>query len=44
MNRVRVREMVRKEFIQLLREKKNLPLIIVAPFLQLIVFGYVVSN
>jgi ABC-2 type transport system permease protein len=44
MSRVRIRELIRKEFIQLLREKKNLPLIIIAPFLQLIVFGYVVST
>lgn len=41
---VRIRELVRKEFIQLLREKKNLPLLLVAPFLQLIVFGYVVTT
>lgn len=44
MFRLRIREMVRKEFIQLFREKKNLPLLIVAPFLQLIVFGYVVTT
>ncbi|HJX34420.1 MAG TPA: ABC transporter permease [Desulfatiglandales bacterium] len=44
MNRVRIRELVRKEFIQLLRERKNLPLLIVAPVLQLIIFGYVVST
>jgi ABC-2 type transport system permease protein len=44
MLRVRIRELVRKEFIQLFREKKNLPLLIVAPFLQLIVFGYVVTT
>ncbi|MFC1866606.1 ABC transporter permease [Thermodesulfobacteriota bacterium] len=44
MNLLRVRELVRKEFIQLFREKKNLPLLIVAPFLQLIVFGYVVTT
>jgi len=44
MFRLRIRELVRKEFIQLFREKKNLPLLIVAPFLQLIVFGYVVTT
>jgi ABC-2 type transport system permease protein len=44
MNRIRVRELIRKEFIQLFREKKNLPMLIVAPFLQLIIFGYVVST
>ncbi|HJX34920.1 MAG TPA: ABC transporter permease [Desulfatiglandales bacterium] len=44
MNRVRVRELIRKEFIQLLREKRNLPLIIIAPFMMLMVFGYVVST
>jgi len=41
---IRIRELVRKEFIQLIREKNNLPLLIVAPFIQLIVFGYVVTT
>ena len=40
MSWLRIRELVRKEFIQLFREKKNLPLLFVAPFIQLIVFGY----
>lgn len=44
MNRIRVRELIRKEFIQLFREKKNRPMIIIAPILQLIIFGYVVST
>lgn len=44
MNWLRVREVVRKEFIQLFRDKKNRPILIVAPFLQLLVFGYVVST
>jgi ABC-2 type transport system permease protein len=44
MNSTRIRELVRKEFIQLIREKRNLPLIIIAPFMMLIVFGYVVST
>jgi ABC-2 type transport system permease protein len=44
MNRIRVRELVRKEFIQLFREKKNRPMLIIAPILQLIIFGYVVST
>jgi ABC-2 type transport system permease protein len=43
-NRLRVRELVRKEFIQLFREKKNLPLLLVAPFLMIIIFGYVVTT
>lgn len=43
MNWLRVRELIRKEFIQLFRDKKNRPLLIVAPFIQLLVFGYVVS-
>ncbi|MFC1821530.1 ABC transporter permease [Thermodesulfobacteriota bacterium] len=41
---LRVRELVRKEFIQLFRDKKNRPLLIVAPFMQLLLFGYVVST
>jgi ABC-2 type transport system permease protein len=44
MNRIRIRELIRKEFIQLLREKRNLPMIIVSPFMMLIIFGYVVST
>jgi ABC-2 type transport system permease protein len=44
MNFLRVRELVRKEFIQLFRDRKNLRLLIVSPLLQLIVFGYVVST
>lgn len=44
MNWIRIRELVRKEFIQLFRDKKNRPLLIIAPFIQLIVFGYVVST
>jgi len=41
---LRVREMVRKEFIQLFRDKKNRPLLIIAPLIQLILFGYVVTT
>jgi ABC-2 type transport system permease protein len=43
-NWIRVRELIRKEFIQLFREKKNRPMIVIAPILQLIIFGYVVST
>ena len=41
---LRIRELVRKEFIQLFRDRKNRPLLIVAPLVQLVVFGYVVST
>jgi ABC-2 type transport system permease protein len=44
MNRVRIREIVRKEFIQLFRDRKNRPLLVVMPFIQLLIFGYVVST
>ncbi len=44
MDFLRIRELVRKEFIQLMREKKNLPLLLIAPIIQLIIFGYVVST
>lgn len=44
MNFLRIRELVRKEFIQLFRDKKNRPLLFLAPFIQLLVFGYVVST
>ena len=41
---LRIREMVRKEFIQLFRDKKNRPLLIIAPLVQLLIFGYVVTT
>ncbi|MBN1663723.1 MAG: ABC transporter permease [Deltaproteobacteria bacterium] len=43
MNRLRIRELVRKEFIQLFRDKRNWPILIAAPIIQLLVFGYVVN-
>ena len=44
MHRLPIRELVRKEFIQLFRDKKNRPLLFIAPLIQLIVFGYVVTT
>jgi ABC-2 type transport system permease protein len=44
MNRIRIREIVRKEFIQLFRDKKNRPILVIMPFVQLLIFGYVVST
>ena len=44
MSWLRIRELVRKEFIQLFRDKKNRPLLVVAPLVQLIIFGYVVTT
>lgn len=41
---LRVRELVRKEFIQLFRDRKNRQLLITAPLIQLILFGYVVTT
>jgi ABC-2 type transport system permease protein len=41
---LRIRELVRKEFIQLFRDKKNRPLLVISPLIQLIVFGYVVTT
>jgi len=35
--------MVRKEFIQLFRDRRNRPILIMAPLIQLLVFGYVVN-
>jgi ABC-2 type transport system permease protein len=43
MSWLRIREMVRKEFIQLFRDKKNRVVLIAAPLIQLLVFGYVVN-
>jgi len=44
MSWLRVRELVRKEFIQLFRDRKNRPLLVIAPLVQLVVFGYVVTT
>ena len=44
MNWVRIRELVRKEFIQLFRDRRVRPLLVISPLVQLIVFGYVVST
>lgn len=43
MSGLRIRELVRKEFLQLFRDKRNRVLLFVAPLLQLLVFGYVVN-
>jgi ABC-2 type transport system permease protein len=43
MSWLRVREMVRKEFIQLFRDPKNRVVLVMAPLIQLLVFGYVVN-
>jgi ABC-2 type transport system permease protein len=40
---MRIRELVRKEFIQLLREPRMRALLFVPPLLQLIIFGYAVT-
>lgn len=42
-DRIRIRELVRKEFIQLFRDKKIRPILIVAPLIQILIFGYVVN-
>ena len=43
MNFLRIRELVRKEFIQLFRDKRNRPILIMAPLIQILIFGYVVN-
>jgi ABC-2 type transport system permease protein len=40
---MRIRELVRKEFIQLFRDRPNRRILIIAPFVQLLIFGYVVN-
>ena len=40
---LRIRELIRKEFIQLFRDKRNRPILIISPIIQLLVFGYVVN-
>jgi ABC-2 type transport system permease protein len=43
MSWLRIREMVRKEFIQLFRDKRSRPILVLTPLIQLLVFGYVVN-
>jgi len=43
MSWIRIRELVRKEFIQLLRDPRIRLILFVAPFIQMLVFGYVVN-
>lgn len=43
MSWLRIRELVRKEFIQFFRDKRNRALLFVAPLIQILVFGYVVN-
>lgn len=43
MSWLRIRELVRKEFIQLLSDRRNRALMFIFPFIQMIVFGYVVN-
>ena len=41
---LRIREMVKKEFRQLLRDRRTRMVIFVAPLLQLLLFGYAVNT
>jgi len=41
---LRVRELVRKEFLQLFRDPKNRKLLIISPLVQILIFGYVMST
>jgi ABC-2 type transport system permease protein len=41
MNWLRIRELIRKEFIQLFRDKKSRPVLTIMPIVQLLIFGYV---
>ena len=40
----RIRELVRKEFIQIRRDPRLFRIVIIAPIIQLMVFGYAVST
>jgi len=35
---------VRKEFIQVFRDRKNRPMLVIAPLIQMVLFGYVVTT
>jgi len=41
---LRIRELVRKEFIQLFRDKRNRPILFIVPFIQLLIFGYILTT
>ena len=44
MNWIRIRELIRKEFVQLFRDPRMRRLLIIGPVLQLLLFGYVVTT
>jgi len=44
MSWLRIRELVRKEFIQVFRDKRNWPILVLAPLIQIVLFGYVVTT
>ncbi len=44
MSWLRIKELVRKEFIQVFRDRRNRPILVVSPLIQLILFGYVVTT
>jgi ABC-2 type transport system permease protein len=43
MSWLRIRELVRKEFIQLFSDKRNRAVMFIFPFIQMMIFGYVVN-
>ena len=43
MSWLRIRELVRKEFIQLFSDRRNRVLMVIFPFIQMFIFGYVVN-
>jgi ABC-2 type transport system permease protein len=43
MSWLRIRELVRKEFIQLFSDRRNRVLMMIFPFIQMFIFGYVVN-
>lgn len=43
MSWVRIRELVRKEFIILFRDSRNRRVLVIAPIIQILIFGYVVN-
>ncbi|HQM44511.1 MAG: ABC transporter permease [Syntrophaceae bacterium] len=43
MSWLRIRELVRKEFLQLFSDKRSRPVMIIFPFIQMLIFGYVVN-
>ena len=44
MNRARLSSMIRKEFVQMRRDRATLRLVLFAPIVQMLIFGYAIRT